>query len=278
MLPAPGDASNALGSAIVARKLIAYRIHDKGQRIIPGRQRRLWMDETRFRFAYRCLPLTIANGIGWEILLPAKITAEWNGGPELSDITVESGDAAWRADQLALSHFGHGILTFPVGYLFRTDPGVAIWARGVPNYTKDGIAPLDGVIETDWLSFTFTMNWRFTRPGRILFEKDEPYCFVTLIEYRALDDVIPEIVPIEEAPDVATQFNIYKKARNDFNAGLKRKDPEIVKQSWQKWYLRGESPSGSQSNPIHVSKVGLAMPVERASARPSVSKPEENES
>src|SRR5262245_59488229 len=69
-----------------------------------------------------------------------------------------------------MSHFGNGVLTFPVGYLFRTDPGVAVWARGIPNYAKDGIVALDGVIETDWLCFTFTMNWQCTRPGLVVFE------------------------------------------------------------------------------------------------------------
>ena len=263
----------------MARKLIAYRIYEKGQRIVPGRQRRVWMDETRSRFAYRCLPLTIANGIGWEILLPGKVRAEWNGGPELSDITIASDDPAWRPDQLALSHFGHGILTFPVSYLFRTDPGIAVWARGVPNYFKDGIAPLDGVIETDWLSFTFTMNWQFTRPGQVVFEKDEPYCFITLVEYRALDDVVPEIVPLDEAPEVAAQYHAYKNARDDFNKGLMRGDPDVVKQGWQKWYLRGEDPFDGRSNAIHVSKLGLATPVERAGSCPRpVSEPDEEKS
>ena len=95
-----------------------------------------WMGT--FRFPYRCLPLTIANGIGWEILLPAKVRAEWNGGPELSDITIASDDPAWRPDQLALSHFGHGILTFPVSYLFRTDPGIAVGLAACPIILRTG--------------------------------------------------------------------------------------------------------------------------------------------
>ena len=53
------------------RKLIAYRIHATEQKIVAGRSRRPWMDETHFRYAYRCLPLTIANAMGWEITLPA---------------------------------------------------------------------------------------------------------------------------------------------------------------------------------------------------------------
>ena len=50
------------------------------------------MDETKASHAYRCLPLTIANAMGWEILLPAKVTATWNGGTETSDLIVETHD------------------------------------------------------------------------------------------------------------------------------------------------------------------------------------------
>jgi hypothetical protein len=140
---------------------------------------------------------------------------------------------------------------------------VAIWARGSPNSPKDGIAPLDGVIETDWLTFTFTMNWQFTRPGRVVFEKDEPYCFITLIEYRALDAVVPAIIPIDEEPELAAQYAAYSKARISFNAGLAQKDSAAAKQGWQKWYLRGENPFGETTNPAHISKINLAEPVER---------------
>ena len=246
------------------KKLIGYRIHPIGQPIVSGRSRRQWMDETHFRFAYRCLPLMIANAMGWEILLPARVSAAWNGGTNLTDVTVESDDPDWKTEQLALSHFGHGVLTFPVNYLFRTEPGIALWARGAPNWPKDGIAPLEGIIETDWLDFTFTMNWQFTRPGRVTFEKDEPFCFITPIGYRALEHVTPEIVALVDAPEMADRYKAYSEARMNFNAGLTRNDPVIAKQAWQKWYMRGESPFGGETNSQHISKLGLAEPIERA--------------
>jgi hypothetical protein len=59
---------------------------------------------------------------------------------------------------LVAPHFGHGVLTFTTGYMFRTSPGWALWARGSPNAFKDRIVPLEGVVETDWLPFPFTMN------------------------------------------------------------------------------------------------------------------------
>ena len=40
---------------------------------------------------------------------------------------------------------------------------------------KDGIHPLDGIIETDWAVATFTMNWKFTCVGvPVTFKKGEP--------------------------------------------------------------------------------------------------------
>lgn len=248
------------GGASRPARLTCYRMGPLGPRIVPGRAERAWMDATDVRFAYRCLPLTIANAMGWEILTPARVTAEWNGGAGLADLTVEVEDEAWGNQRLASSHFGHGIVTFQTGYLFRTDPGVALWVRGAPNRPKDGIAPLDGVVETDWLPFTFTMNWQFTRPGRVSFEADEPFCFVMPLDHHALDQVEPEIVPLENEPELAAQYQAWRDARNDFNARLARDDPETVRQGWQKWYLRGETATGAGSGPGHIGKLRLATP------------------
>ena len=47
--------------------LICY-LHDGWDPDIrPAEPRRDWMDETPEAFAYRCLPLNIANAHGWEI-------------------------------------------------------------------------------------------------------------------------------------------------------------------------------------------------------------------
>jgi hypothetical protein len=248
----------------IVQRLTCYQIHDHAPRLVTARSDRAWMDASMQRFAYRCVPLSIANAMGWELLAPARVTAAWNGGPELEDLTVEVDDPAWAGGKLASSHFGHGILTFQTGYLFRTDPNVAVWARGTPNLPKDGAMPLDGIIETDWLPFTFTMNWQLTRPGRVTFEKDEPFCFLTLIGYRALEAVRPEIVPMSAAPEIKAEYMTWRQARLDFNARLAAEDPEIVRQSWQKWYVRGaDNPTDATPSPGHMSKVGLAAPVLR---------------
>jgi hypothetical protein len=223
------------------------------------------MDATEDRYAYRCLPLTMANSMGWELLMPFGIAAEWNGGNDLDDVRVASLNGE-DVGEFASAHFGSGVLTFSVGYLFRTEPATGLWVRGLPNYFKDGIAPLDGIVETDWLSFTFTMNWIFTRPGRIVFEAGEPFCFITPVSYRALETFEPRVLPIEDNPELAAEFADHSQLRRDFNRRLVEEDPDTIRQAWQKWYFRGVTPDGERRNPLHLSKLRAPNPVILAQA------------
>ena len=159
-------------------ELECYPMNARPCDLAPGRQSRNWMDAFASRHPYRCLPLTMANTTGWEILCPFGFTAEWNGGPSQTDIKITPDRPQPELDHFVTSHFSRGVLTMHPQYLFRTPPGWGLIAQGSPNHVKDGIQPLSGLIETDWLPFPFTMNWIFTRPGRVKFEKGEPFCFI----------------------------------------------------------------------------------------------------
>ena len=47
--------------------------------------RRTWMDRSAGQFAYRCLPVVIANQTGWVVRNQVEFTAVWNGGPAGTD-------------------------------------------------------------------------------------------------------------------------------------------------------------------------------------------------
>src|SRR3546814_8818218 len=112
----------------------------------PGVRPQQWMDDTPGRFAYRCLPLVIANQHGWDVLSLASFAARWRGGVGQDEIElVFAGDP----DSHVSTHFGSGIVTFSLGHLFRTSPGVNLWIKGPSNRPKDGASPLEGIIETD---------------------------------------------------------------------------------------------------------------------------------
>ena len=68
--------------------LDCYKIYDVAPDLVPARSNRDWMDAFTDRHPYRCLPLTMANSTGWELLAPMDIKIEWNGGPRNEDIRL----------------------------------------------------------------------------------------------------------------------------------------------------------------------------------------------
>lgn len=226
--------------------------------IHPAGNRRGWMDATTNRFAYRCLPMVIANASGWELRCPFSFDAAWDGTSAVEAITIVTHAGREAVERRIASHFGHGVLTFHTGWLLRTPPGWAVWARGAPNHLKDGIQPLEGLVETDWLPFTFTMNWRFTRPGRVRFEQDEPFCFFTLFPHGAIDDVQPRQATLADDPALAQDYERWQASREDFNRRLRASDDDALKQGWQRTYVHGEATAPMTA--FHTSKRKVRAP------------------
>ncbi len=243
-------------------ELDCYRIYKSAPKIVPGMARRAWMDAFPDRHPYRCLPLTMANSTGWEILCPIDLEVTWDGGEMETAITLKSSAGEAAIASFAGSHFRRGIVTMHTGHLFRTPPGWAVWTTGSPNLFKDGAAPLTGLVETDWLPFPFTMNWQLTRPGTVRFEKDEPFCFLTLMEHERLETVEPKLRYLDDAPELKGDFEAWASGRADFNKRLAERETGAVKDGWQRHYMRGTKADGSGAQAAHKTKRRLKAPRE----------------
>jgi len=226
-------------------KLRVYVLEDQRLDLRPAPVDRAWMDATPERYAYRCLPLNIANAHGWELLCASAFTASWNGGAGLDSITIAA-DAATRSP--AVTHFGSGVLTFHVPCVFRTEPGFDLLVQGPMNSPKDGIAALSAIVETDWAPYTFTMNWIFTRPNMAVhFERGEPFCHVFPIPRGMLEQLTPELHIISEEPTLKQLNDEWEFRRIMFNTDLKRPGTQAQNEKWQKLYYRGLNPDGTPS-------------------------------
>jgi len=230
-------------------KLIAYRIHNApSMPIVPASLYRTWMNQTNERFAYRCLPLTIANQHGWFILNTHKLRVVWNGGSALDDLKIIIKAGPRNAAIPAVSHFGHGVLTWHLNYLFRTPKGYNLWARGPSNLPKDGIAPLEGIIETDWSVATFTMNWKMTTVNvPVDFEIGEPICMILPVKRGLTEDFAPIVRDISEEPELNQAYNAWAQSRAKFNADLGKQVPEAVESKWQRDYTQGVTTTGQRA-------------------------------
>ena len=237
--------------------LICYKYDGWQPRIRPGTPKRAWMDDTNERYAYRCLPLTIANSHGWELLSPVGFQARWNGGDHMEAIEVQM-DEGYPAHHKPVTLFGYGTLTWHVEAIFRTPPGWNLAVSGPPNRQKDGIQPLGGVIETDWSPYTFTMNWRFTRPNHwIRFDENEPIAFFFPVERGRVQSFKPRIERLEDAPELKAAFEKWSASRNAFQKWVQEANPAAPADKWQKLYFRGLDADGKPGPRDHQSKLRL---------------------
>ncbi|MBS0203019.1 MAG: hypothetical protein JSS49_08995 [Planctomycetes bacterium] len=221
----------------------------------PAPADRDWMDRSNNRFAYRCLPLLIANQGGWIIRNPIDFSLSWNGGNELHDLQIHLPEGSTEAR--ISSHFGQGIVTFIVPYLFRTPRGVNLWVKGPANWIKDGIQPLEGIVETDWNDASFTMNWKMTRKDQpVSFERGEPICMIVPIPRGLAENLEPVCEPLHSNPGQLHRYEKWRESRKVFNEGLKQMDAATLERGWQKDYLLGIGTDG-HSYPDHQTKLNI---------------------
>ncbi len=233
-------------------EFIAYCVRPNNLRIQVAPVDRMWMNLTPHGFANRCLPLRIANQAGWFILNDRSIQAIWNGGPNVSDVVIyqdkrEQENLAVQEPSCAISHFGCGIVTWRIPYLFRTPPGYNLIVRGPTNWCKDGVCPLDGVVETDWAVATFTMNWKITRTNvPVSFEKGEPICMVFPQRRGELEGFRPELRNLAACAEIKGSYEHWERSREAFlKVRRNSKDEREKRLVWQKHYYIGQSTEGA---------------------------------
>lgn len=247
-------------------EFIAYNLHTFDQfdySIIPATSRREWMscfDD----HPYRCLPLVMANQMGWFLLNPVAFTAEWLEDDPNGWIKITYDEPIDPEKSYLGRYFGNGILTWHIPFLFRTPPGYNLLVRGPANWLKHGIQPLEGMVETDWNDGTFTMNWKFTGAGcPVRFEKDEPFCMITPVRRGELEGLEPRLIDIQDAPETYDAYIAWSQKRHALkNETLARKKLAIVqkqvfKQRYGLDYFRGKTASAARPFSNHQTHLSL---------------------
>jgi hypothetical protein len=190
--------------------------------------------------------MLLANQSGFFCLNSHAIRVTWNGGVDKSAIRIEYKDGIGPG--MATSHFGSGILTFSLPYLFHTSPGYNLLMRGPANLPKDGISPLEGLIESDWTTATATMNWKITCKNEpITFEVGEPICMLVPQKRGELESFQTHMQSINEAPEMLEAYTAWSQGRSAFLNDLKVPGSDACKREWQKDYFQGKGIEGHQT-------------------------------
>ena len=208
--------------------------------VVPLTAKRNWMNKSRDKFAYKCIPLNIANQYGYAVLCPEDFTIDWWGGTEEKDVDFQvTSKNDYFKDHLH-SYFGGGTFTIHVDFIIRTPEGFSTYIRGVPNETKQGLKPLDAIVETDWLSYTFTYNFLLIEPGSYSFKKGEPLFVFFPIERNTVENFDLIESHIKNHKELLEDFTHYHNKRIDAITG------PLKKPVWQYFYRDGTKSSGEK--------------------------------
>ena len=234
--------------------------------IKPAPRKRMWMEETGWYtqdsegnnvkyhapHAYKCLPLVIANQLGWVVCSPVGFTAVWNGENKASSgaVRFEFDEEQEKYERLIIDRFGVGTFTFPVPYVFQTPADTQLMTRGPTNSWKTNCQSLDAVMESDWLPYPFFQTWKIKRPWEpVRFNKGEPYAMIHPVSLGQTKDWEFKTEPIENNQELYEEYDIWTRRRQEFQANLRNEDMEWREKNgdWQKDYSRGRYSDGSKT-------------------------------
>ncbi len=212
--------------------------------------KRNWVENFPSKNPYRCLPLNTANRFGWDFLLPCNIEIEWNGGAAKEDIHIKVEDLGYI---LVDSNFHKGIVTFNIGYVIRTPPNWQLLVTGTPNTIYDNFYPLTGIVETDWFSYAFTMNWQILKTGKVSLKKNDPICRVIPIQINSVLELNPVIQSIKNDELISKQVSAYSDNR--------KKQISEDKDANELMYFKGKCPMQEATKEQHFPKLELKKPI-----------------
>lgn len=119
------------------------------------------MDETWEAHAYKCFPVSLANGLGWYLSFPEDIVFIWDG---ISDSTADHVKVL-KGEKYAYPERGNATISFNTGIMFRSDENISMLHMPVPNYLRDGVQPFSTLISTSFFNGDIPCAWRITRPN-----------------------------------------------------------------------------------------------------------------
>ena len=212
--------------------------------IVPLKAKRKWMSDSKKSFAYRCLPLNIANQYGWAVLSPVDFSIVWWGGKNPEDVEIIIKEDNF--DDKVLTYFGESVFTLHPDFIVQTPENYSLYIRGIPNDSKPGIKYLDAIVETDWLPFTFTYNLQLMIPGIYDFKKGEPLFTFFPIERNSVENFKLKEIFIGNSPELNRTFIEFEKHSTE----------RFENNSHHRLYFDGKGPNNETYNiKNHITKL-----------------------
>jgi hypothetical protein len=181
---------------------------------------------------YKCLPLAIGNMQGFILSIPFGFDVLWNGGNSPEDIKISRHEnyndfTGINAVDVS-SDFGNGILTILFPITLKTPPGINLMTISPPNFPLPGLSPMTGVVESDNIRFSFTVNIKI----------DLPNTTIRVFENTPVAGILP-------IPRYFCDYFELKNAYDIFDISIVEEEMQVVSENTQSRIKQNKDRSGA---------------------------------
>ena len=143
------------------RSIHVHKEIDKSANIEQLQVKRLWMDETPNKHAYQCMPLSLANSLGWGISFPEDISFIWDG---ICDTTADHVKVI-SGNKYCFTSRGNATISFNTYLTVVTEESVTTLVMPVPNEFNENAQCFTNLISTSFFKSSIPIAWRITKPN-----------------------------------------------------------------------------------------------------------------
>jgi len=141
---------------------------------IPAIRKRDWFEDNSSTagHAVHCLPLSMANGLGYYILSPGTFIVSWDGDvTKRAKIQHIEKSSHYEVDD----HATFGGFTVQSKFIPVTEnPGDFIYIKGIPNERDEPYTCMEAAIESWWSVSNFGLVFLLKAPGEFLIPMGKP--------------------------------------------------------------------------------------------------------
>lgn len=144
----------------MTKKIFVYKKNDTPAIIKQVSIKRDWMDETHNKHAYQCMPISLANTLGWSISFPIDISFIWDGICDTSSDHVK----IIKGKKYCSPVRGNATVSFNTYLNFKTDIDVTTLIMPVPNLFNENAQCFTTLISTSFYQSELPVAWRVLKP------------------------------------------------------------------------------------------------------------------
>jgi len=148
--------------------------YDRSLAPTPAKKLRDWWEDNQRTkdHAKHCLPLSMANSLGYYILSPGTFIIKWDGNV-LSPAKVETIEKSSHYEVDA--HAAFGSFTVQAKFIPVTDdPGDFVYIKGIPNERSMPYSCMEACIEAWWSVGNFGLVYLLNQPGEFMIYMGQP--------------------------------------------------------------------------------------------------------